>query len=283
MRSIWHDMKAIFQQPNQGLMQIIVINVGLYIAFMLTKVVLILAGKPDLFEGFLEQISLSSSFSEFSHKPWTFLSYFFVHVDLMHVVFNMLFLYWFGQILQDFLGQPKTIQIYFMGGLAGAVAYIITLNTIPFFMKQGPMFLMGASAGVYAIVTAAATMRPNYTVHLLLIGPVAIKYISAFYVVWSVLESVGSNGGGNIAHLGGALVGVLFALYSKRAQAPTQRLEKVLTYVTVAAQKSVGIASTEVVEEEELNQILDKISKSGFDSLSKLEKKRLFQASQKNE
>jgi membrane associated rhomboid family serine protease len=276
-------MKAIFQQPNKGLMQIIVINVGLFVSFMLTKVVLVMVGKPDLFEGFLEQISLSSSFSEFSRKPWTFLTYFFVHVDLMHVVFNMLFLYWFGQILQDFLGQTKTIQLYFIGGLAGAVAYIVALNTIPFFKNQGPMFLMGASAGVYAIVTAAATMRPNYTVHLFLIGPVAIKYISAFYVVWSMLESIGSNGGGNIAHLGGALVGVLFALNSKRAIVPSQKIEKVLTYVTVAAQKSAGIASTEVVDEEELNQILDKISKSGFDSLSKIEKKRLFQASQKNE
>jgi hypothetical protein len=112
---------------------------------------------------------------------------------------------------------------------------------------------------------------------------VAIKYISAFYVVWSVLESVGSNGGGNIAHLGGALVGVLYAIYIKGTEATITRVEKVVTYVTVAAQKSVGIASTEVVDEEELNQILDKISKSGFDSLSKLEKKRLFQASQKNE
>lgn len=283
MRSIWHDMKLIFQQPNQGLLQLIVINVGIYIALMLTKVTLILTGHGDLFEGFLEQISLSSSFALFSSKPWTFVSYFFVHVDLMHVVFNMLFLYWFGQILQDFLGQTKTIQLYFMGGLAGAATYILVLNTIPYFINQGPMFLMGASAGVYAIVTAAATLRPNYTVHLFLIGPIAIKYISGFYVIWSVLESVGTNGGGNIAHLGGALVGVLFALYTKRTQTPRQQMEKVLTYVTVAAKKTIVTTTSEVVEEEELNQILDKISKSGFDSLSKLEKKRLFQASQKNE
>lgn len=283
MQSIWSDIKLIFQQPNRGLMQLIVINVGVYIALMLTKVTLILTGKSDFFEGFLEQLSLSSTFAEFSHKPWTFLTYFWVHVDLMHVVFNMLFLYWFGQILQDFLGQTKTIQLYFVGGLAGAVTYIVALNTIPFFINQGPMYLMGASAGVYAIVTAAATLRPNYTVHLFLIGPVAIKYISGFYVIWSVLESVGSNGGGNIAHLGGALAGVFFAVYTKRVQKPSQRMEKIMSYVTVAAQKTVSLSTSEIVEEEELNQILDKISKSGFDSLSKLEKKRLFQASQKNE
>lgn len=283
MQSIWSDIKLIFQQTNRGLMQLIVLNVGVYIALMLTKVTLILTGKSDFFEGFLEQISLASSFAEFSHKPWTFFTYFFVHVDLMHVVFNMLFLYWFGQILQDFLGQTKTIQLFFIGGLAGAVTYIVVLNTIPFFISKGPMYLMGASAGVYAIVTAAATLRPNYKVHLFLIGPVAIKYISGFYVIWSVLESVGSNGGGNIAHLGGALAGVLFAVYTKRVQKPSQRIEKIISYVTVAAQKTVGLVGPEVVEEEELNQILEKISKSGFDSLSKLEKKRLFQASQKNE
>jgi len=283
MRSIWSDMKAIFQQPNQGLMQIIVINVGIFVALMLTKVTLILFGKPEFFNAFLEQISLSSSFGEFIRQPWAFLSYFFVHVDLMHVVFNMLFLYWFGQILQEFLGQTKTIQLYFLGGIAGAIAYLATLNTIPFFVNQGPMYLMGASAGVYAIVTSAATLRPNYKVNLFLIGPVAIKYISAFYVVWSVLESVGSNGGGNIAHLGGALVGVLYAIYVKGTEATITRVEKVLSYVTVASQKITATSTTEVVDEEELNQILDKISKSGFDSLSKLEKKRLFQASQKNE
>jgi membrane associated rhomboid family serine protease len=283
MQSIWSDIKLIFQQPNRGLLQLIVINVGVYIALMLTKVTLILTGKSDFFEGFLEQLSLSSTFAEFSQKPWTFLTYFWVHVDLMHVVFNMLFLYWFGQILQDFLGQTKTIQLYFVGGLAGAVTYIVVLNSIPFFINQGPMYLMGASAGVYAIVTSAATLRPNYTVHLFLIGPVAIKYISGFYVIWSILESVGSNGGGNIAHLGGALAGVFFAVYTKRVQKPSQRMEKIMSYVTVAAQKTVSLSTSEIVEEEELNQILDKISKSGFDSLSKLEKKRLFQASQKNE
>jgi membrane associated rhomboid family serine protease len=283
MRSIWEDMKAILHQPTQRLMQIIVINVGIFIALVLTKVALILFGKVDVFEDFLEQITLSANFSEFTQKPWTFLSYIFVHVDLMHVVFNMLFLYWFGRILQDFIGQSKTVRLYFVGGIAGALAFVVALNTIPFFINQGPAYLMGASAGVYAIVTAAATLQPNYKIHLFLIGPVAIKYISAFYVVWSILESVGSNGGGNIAHLGGALAGVIYAINIKRPVTSAPRIEKVLSYVTVAAQKSAGFPSSEVVEEEELNRILDKISKSGFDSLSKLEKKRLFQASQKNE
>jgi membrane associated rhomboid family serine protease len=123
----------------------------------------------------------------------------------------MMFLYWFGIIIQDFIGNKRLVQLYFYGGLAGAAAFLVAMNTVSFFIAKGPTFLNGASAGVFAVVVAAATIRPNYQVHLLLLGEVRIKYIAAFYVLWSFIETTGSNAGGNIAHLGGAILGFIFA------------------------------------------------------------------------
>ena len=283
MKSIWQDIRDLLNKPEQGLVKIMVINAGIFFALMLSKVVLIIANQAPAFELFIEQISLSSNVLQAATKPWTFFTYFFVHLDLFHLIFNMLFLYGFGQILQDLMGQTRLYQVYFLGCLAGAFAFLVVMNTIPYFIAKGPTFLMGASAGVYAIVVAAATLRPNYKVHLFLIGPVAIKYISAFYIVWSVIEMIGSNAGGNIAHLGGAILGFSYAWIDQQPQNTFKvpKREKVLVGQLNAQARP--MSEREVIDEEELNRILDKISKSGYDSLSKIEKRRLFMASQKNE
>ena len=283
MKSIWQDIRDLLNKPEQGLVKIMVINAGIFFALMLSKVVLIIANQAPAFELFIEQISLSSNVLQAATKPWTFFTYFFVHLDLFHLIFNMLFLYGFGQILQDLMGQTRLYQVYFLGCLAGAFAFLVVMNTIPYFIAKGPTFLMGASAGVYAIVVAAATLRPNYKVHLFLIGPVAIKYISAFYIVWSVIEMIGSNAGGNVAHLGGAILGFSYAWIDQQPQNTFKvpKREKVLVRQLNAQARP--MSEREVIDEEELNRILDKISKSGYDSLSKIEKRRLFMASQKNE
>ena len=142
----------------------------------------------------------------------------------------------------------------------------------------------GASAGVFAVVVAAATIRPNYEVRLLLIGQVQIKYISAFYVLWSFIETTGSNAGGNIAHLGGAISGFIFAKNFLAASRPQAIFEiKIKEFAQVVNQKIQSRKEPEIVPEEELNSILDKISQSGYDSLTDYEQKRLFKASQKND
>ncbi|MFM1934561.1 MAG: hypothetical protein RL360_1442 [Bacteroidota bacterium] len=284
MRSILTDIKNIIQQPGNGLMKIIVANGAIFIALMIARVGLLIAGESGLFDAFFAQVSLPSSLDLIIQRPWSLLTYFFLHIEIFHLIFNMMFLYWFGTIIQDFIGNKRLVQLFFYGGLAGAAAFILAMNTVSFFIAKGPNFLNGASAGVFAVVVAAATIRPNYQVHLLLLGQVRIKYIAAFYVLWSFIETTGSNAGGNIAHLGGAILGFIFAKNFLAASKPQAIFEiKIKEFAQVVNQQFQARKEPETVPEDELNAILDKISQSGYDSLSDYEQKRLFKASQKND
>ena len=124
----------------------------------------------------------------------------------------MLFLYWFGRIITDMLGQNKILGLYVWGVVAGAVLYLVLYNLFPnVALLGGPApQMIGASAGVYAVMVGAAVFQPNLSFNLILIGPVKIKYIAAFYIVLSLAGVNGGNSGGNIAHIGGALLGYLF-------------------------------------------------------------------------
>jgi membrane associated rhomboid family serine protease len=284
MRSILTDIKNIIQQPGQGLMKIIIANGVIFVALMVARVGLLIAGESGLFDAFFTQVSLPSSLDLIIQRPWSLITYFFLHIEIFHLIFNMMFLYWFGTIIQDFIGNKRLVQLFFYGGLAGAAAFILAMNTVSFFIAKGPNFLNGASAGVFAVVVAAATIRPNYQVHLLLLGQVRIKYIAAFYVLWSFIETTGSNAGGNIAHLGGAILGFIFAKNFLAASKPQAIFEiKIKEFAQVVNQQFQTRKEPETVPEDELNAILDKISQSGYDSLSDYEQKRLFKASQKND
>lgn len=287
MKSIWQDIKLVFQQSDNGLMKIIIINVAIFVILNVSKVIFLLADKSGIFYFVYENLTLSSQPKLVLSKPWTLLSYFFVHMELFHLLFNMMFLFWFGRILTDYIGHKKIVQLFFLGGLAGAVAYLLLLNSFSYFIAKGPSLLNGASAGVFAVVIAAAALRPKYEVYLFIFGAVQIKYIAAFYVIWSFIETVGSNAGGNIAHLGGAMMGFMFAFnFNRTKKILLQKDSKIYSYAQAVHKKTneiLDINDHSDIQEDELNQILDKISKSGYDSLSKYEKRRLFKASQKND
>lgn len=288
MKGIWFDIKMIFISPEQGLKKLIAFNIFIFLILMVGKVVLLVSGHGDIFSSILENITLSSVPKVVLKEPWTVFTYFFVHVELFHLLFNMMFLYWFGLIIQDFIGSDKLVKLFIWGGIAGAIAYLLLVNSFSYFISKGPTYLNGASAGVFAIVVAAATIKPSYRIHMFLIGDVQIKYIAAFYIIWSFIETTGTNAGGNIAHLGGAIMGFLYGFYFKTPQKTfiSMKEEKVFSFAKVVQKKISPLKSeenNEEVVEDELNQILDKISKSGYDSLSKYEKRRLFKASQKSE
>lgn len=287
MKMLWQPMRYLEQFPNQGMMRIIVVNVALFLTLIGLKITSLILDQNIWFEWTWDQVALSSLPKVVMEKPWTLLSYCFVHIDLFHLLFNMLFFYWFGHILKDFIGEKKLLNLYFLGGLAGGLAYLLVLNNAGYFVRQGPSLMNGASASVFAIVVAAARISPNYQVHLMFLGPVKIKYIALFYVLWSLIETTGNNAGGNIAHLGGACWGYFYGLQFIRGNRRTKPVQKPIFQFAEMRKKS-GVESLqssdiEDIDEEELNAILDKISKSGYESLSRQEKHRLFKASQKKD
>lgn len=295
---MFEEFKNAFQKPNNSHVQLIVINVIVFLVMALVYVFSKIAGFEAVFRLVHDQFAIPPQFGIYVTRPWTILTYAFAHSlsDIFHILFNMLALYWFGKLFIEYLGSDKLVGIYVLGAFAAGVIYLIVFNTIPFFIGQSSSFdgMVGASGAIYAIMVAAATLLPNYTFYLMFLGPVKIKYLVGFYIVLSFLGSVGSNSGGNIAHLGGALMGFV---YIKQLQAGvnwggwitsildwfkglTQPKPKVkVTYRKEETKKKT--ASFSKASQDEIDTILDKISEKGYESLTKDEKEKLFNASKK--
>ncbi len=299
--SIFDDFRASFRQSNNGLMKLILINVVVFLVLVFARFVLWVANADGLYAYLYKALAIPSAFSELLWRPWTLLSYAFTHEGILHILFNMLFLYWFGRLIAEYLGSHRVVGLYILGSLAGAAAYLLLYNLLPR-LDGVQAHMVGASAGVYAIVVGAATLMPNFTFFLLLIGPVRIKYIAAFYVLLSFIEITQVNSGGNAAHLGGALMGYLFITQLRKGRdlgawvnaiiAWFQRLfspkpKMKVTYTKKPVKSSVsgnyrqGAAEEQqgIPNQEEIDRILDKISLSGYESLTKEEKQKLFDAS----
>lgn len=295
---MFDEFKNAFNRPNNGHVQLIIINAVVFLALAVVYVFSKIGGLDAIFEAVHNQFSIPPRFSSFILRPWTIITYAFAHslTDIFHILFNMLALYWFGKLVIEYLGHDKLISIYVLGALAGGVVYLLMFNTIPYFIERSEFSgMVGASAAVYAVMIAAATLLPNYTFFLLLLGPVKIKYIALFYIVLSFLGSVGPNAGGNIAHLGGALMGFVYirqlqvgvnwggwitaTLYWVRDLFKPQPKVKVTYRKDEPRQKATQGFSK--ASQEEIDAILDKISDRGYESLTKEEKDKLFNASKK--
>ena len=300
--SLLDDFKHAWNRPNNAVVQIILINVIVFLTLIVMKVVLTLSGAEGIYRAILTKFMLPADLGSFIIQPWSIFTYFFTHEGLFHILFNMLFLYWFGKLIAEFLGSNKVISLYVLGGITGGLFYMFIYNVLPYFSGQVDASLMlGASAGVYAIVVGAATFMPNYTFFMMLIGPVRIKYIALFYIVLSFANTIGSNAGGEFAHLAGAGIGFL---YIKQLQdgndigAWVIRLMNFFKSFFVSqpkikvthragnkksastSKRTVNVTGkTTSADQEEIDAILDKISQSGYDSLTKEEKQKLFNAS----
>jgi membrane associated rhomboid family serine protease len=294
------EFKSAFSRSNNGHIQLIIINVVVFVVLAILMVVSSWSSADFIFAAIHKQFSLPSEFSQFVTRPWTLITYFFTHDlgGIFHIFFNMLWLYWFGKLFVEYLGSDKLIAVYVLGGITGGIVYLMVYNLIP----NPPAFLahraelVGASAAVFAIMVGAATLIPDYTFFLLFLGPVKIKWIAAIYIFLSFLGSVGQNAGGEIAHLGGALIGFI---YIKQLQVGinwgswitaildwVKGLFKPSVKVKVSYRKnepSVAKKSPNLsgISQREIDDILDKISDGGYESLTKDEKEKLFKASKK--
>ncbi len=309
--SILDDIKREFNFGNM-ITRIIIVNVAVFVLINIIKIVLY-AGNggavPEFYNTIVHFFCMSSDWWHVLTHPWVIFTSIFMHEHILHILFNMLFLYWFGAIVGDFIGNHRILPIYLLGGLAGGLVFFISAAFLP---NVSAGFALGASAGVMAIVVAAGTLSPDYEMNLLLIGPVKLKYIVAVLVFIDLMGATGySNSGGAFAHLGGALFGYAYVKSLRNGSDWTDPVNKILNrislfwenlnkriqgkprkprvvYKNVARttggrhQKPNHASDDDYMgHQEQLDAILEKIKDSGYDSLSKDEKKFLNDASQK--
>lgn len=274
-------------KEGSSLTRLIYINLGLFLMIRIANVFYFLAGTPF---PFLDWLALPADFESLASRPWTLITYMFLHFDFLHILFNMLWLFWMGQIFLGYFDQGKLITIYLLGGITGGLFYVAGYNSFPVFSQiVVDSRLLGASASVIAIVTALAIHAPNHTLQLMFIGPVKMKYIALFTVLMYVIGISSTNAGGNLAHLGGAFGGIIYVLLLQKGIDPGKGINRLFSGVnkTFESKPKVKVSYRKPVDDidynrlknqdkNRMNEVLEKISKSGYDSLTKEEKEILF-------
>jgi membrane associated rhomboid family serine protease len=291
---IWDDIKSTFSNGS-SLTRLIYINIALFILITIFAAIGFLINNNEVSDKVLNLLSVPASLKALLLRPWTVITYMFVHKDIWHILFNMLWLYWFGIIFLEYLDQKKLIAVYLLGGISGAIVYILSFNIFPAFSGiVAESVAIGASASVMAVVIAIAAYVPDYTVNLFLIGKVKIKYMAlAIFVLTSVMD-FSVNSGGKLAHMGGALFGYLYIINLRQGRDIAKRFNMVMDSLATVfkPKKKLKVTHKKPATEFEynkikseqqarINNILDKISKGGYDSLTKEEKETLFRESQK--
>ncbi len=312
---ILNELKRRYREGST-LMRLIYINVGVFLVIRILGIFFQLFElNPEAYYAFIMNwiASTSNMVGDLPNsvalvkRPWSIVSYMFLHVGIWHILFNMLVFYFAGTIFLQYLGTKRLTALYFLGGLGGLLLFILSYNIFPAFEENISSNILGASAAVMAVFIGIATYRPNFEVQLLFIPiPIQLKWIAGIYVLVDLLSISGTNSGGHIAHIGGAIVGfwtinrlksgntdILMRFHrflmdipdalglkkeprmkvkhkSKKAKGGAQRAKYMTDEQYNASKKA---------EQEEIDKILDKISKSGYESLSKKEKETLFRAS----
>lgn len=297
------------------LTQLILINIGIFLILRIGALVCHLSGIPD--QWWVHWVELPSDPQALLRMPWTVVTYMFSQFDFLHILFNMLCLYWFGQVFLFTGTSRQMLALYIYGGIAGALAFIGIYNLLPAFSGTSAL-LLGASASVMAIVIATAIRHPNYKVGLLFFGEISLKWIAVAVIVIDLISVGGSNAGGHIAHIGGAVAGIIYGVMLNRGRDITKPFCRLMdTMVNLfnhassplrkdksrskarqqwhfyrepsssrgaTAQGSSGRNATGCPEQSDndtLDEILDKIKKSGYTSLTAEERRRLFDVSKK--
>lgn len=291
--NIIDDIKRSYKQ-GEVLTKFIYINIGVFVAVRLLQVFFSFSGGPGADYPLLRWISVPSNPSLLLVRPWTLFTYMFVHYNFIHFIFNILVLYWFGKLFMTFFSPRQFVGVYLMGGLAGALFFIVSFNLFPVlyhFFSGHPM--LGASASIMALLFATSVYRPDFEVYMMFFGQVKLKYIALGYFLLSLIEiSALNNPGGNIAHIGGAALGWYFAVQLLKGKDITNGFNRFINRIatlfkrkstlTVSYKRPVSdmeFNAKKVARQAELDRILEKIKKSGYDSLTKQEKKTLFEES----
>jgi membrane associated rhomboid family serine protease len=290
---IWDEIKTTFKTGN-NLIKLIYINIGVFLIIAISAIIGFLINNQAFPAKVLSLFSVPADLNQLIYRPWTVITYMFTHKDILHILFNMLWLYWFGKIFLEYLDQRKFVAVYLMGGISGALLYIFSFNVFPAFSGVlSQSVAIGASASVMAVVIAIAVYVPDYTINLFLLGSIRIKYMAlAIFILTSVVD-FSVNSGGKLAHIGGALFGYLYTLNLRRGRDIGKGFNRIIDSLAtlfkprkklkVTHKKSASEYEYNAIKadrQKKINSILDKISKGGYESLTREEKDILFRESQ---
>ena len=297
MGNIITDLKNDFRKGSIS-QQFIYINCGIFVVTSLVTIMGVLFNVDKY--PWMEWLELPTWLPQFIKQPWSLLTYMFLHAGILHLLFNMLWLYSFGQLFLMFFSARHFRGLYFLGGICGGLLYMLAYNVFPYFEPYlYDSYLLGASASVLAIVIATAIREPEFRVSLLFFGQVRLKYLALIMIITDLLFVTSNNAGGHIAHLGGALAGWWFAAGLRKGTDVTKWINQAIDWllggwkVKRAPKKpkmkvhyggranDYEYNARKKEQDEEVDRILDKLKKSGYGSLTTEEKKRLFDASKR--
>ncbi|PZR22026.1 MAG: rhomboid family intramembrane serine protease [Flavobacterium psychrophilum] len=238
-------------------------------------------------------LSLSSNPADLLWKPWSLITYAFLHAGFLHILFNMLMLVFAGRLFMTFFTQKQLFGVYILSAIFAGIVYILSYNTLPMLAGSGVSKMVGASAAIMALLIATAVYSPLYEVRLLLIGRVKLWHIAIVFVVLDLIYASAQNSGGHLAHLAGSLFGFTYIKLLQNGTDLTKGVSAVLDFFAnifkpgkktpfktvhrnnAPVQKATAKPQKDITQKQ-IDDILDKISKSGYDSLTKEEKEFLF-------
>ena len=199
MNLILSAIKQAFADQKNPINKYIAINAFVFVALLISAAFYFLGDIPNPFKMWVMQyFSLTANWKVFIFKPWTFFTYAFIHEKFFHLLFNMLVFHWFGNLIIEYLNKNRMLFVFWAGVMGGGILYSL------FFDGNQ---LIGASAGIMALVIASATLLPDYEIVLAIFGRIKLKYVGLAYLIIDLFSMMGSNAGGSVAHLGGALIG----------------------------------------------------------------------------
>lgn len=279
----WEKIQFEFNKGNSAIRQIIMINLGAFIFTVFVGVIARLSGFAP--EEMLTYFYIPSNLGKLIIRPWTLLTNIFFHAGFWHLLGNMILLYFIGRILEDFMDFKKIWKIFLYGGISGAMLFVISYNIFPVFNEVvGYKKLLGASGGVTAILVATGTFLPRYQIRPFGLFNVELRWVALFFVFRDLyMFPVSDNTGGLFAHIGGAIFGLIFILNLQGKITKPNLNQTSFFWDKKRDERMRGPIITDKKpkpNQDEIDAILDKISQSGYDSLSKHEKDVLFKASE---
>ena len=286
------QLKLLWLNAGAGV-RLIIINVAVFVLLFLPLSVLHLMNMDSTGDFIMQQMELSGNIMQVLFKPWTLITHLFVHSGLMHILFNMMTLYFTYQLFNQRFDDKRFLNVYFVSGFAGALMFLLSVNLFPLFSENAHSYTaVGASAAVMGVLIAICTYRPQDEVMLLGAFKLKLQWMALNFVLLDLISIRSGNEGGHLAHLGGALFGFFWAVNMKKgtdiaaffnkAQAIFQWKSKRKSTIKVVHKRAKSDEDYNLdkrQKQKRIDDILDKISRSGYDSLSKEEKALLFELS----